>query len=73
MNTDKNLKDDSGQLINKITNIIQKYKLTPEEIFKLCKSISEEKLEPGNELYDFYHNENNLKVWEQNAGSETNK
>lgn len=61
------------ELIDKIQSIIEKYKLTPKEIFKLCKSISEEKLEPGNELYDFYHDENNLKVWEQNAGSETNK
>lgn len=62
----KNKDRDTELLINKITNIIEKYKLTPEEIFNLCKSISEEKLEPGNDMYDFYHNENNLKKWEHN-------
>lgn len=56
------------ELVEKISAIIEKYNLTPEEIFSLCKSISEEKLSPGDELYEYYHNEDNERKWISNAG-----
>ena len=45
------------EVLDKLLETLIRSGLTKEELFEICKQISEDKLEPGNELYDYFHQE----------------
>ena len=44
-------------LLDRFLETLVRCGITKEELFTICRQISEDKLEPGNELYDYFHKE----------------
>lgn len=45
------------KLLDRFLETLVRCGITKEELFTICQQISEDKLEPGNELYDYFHQE----------------
>lgn len=58
---DKLTKDEQARLEDAV-NIVKKALdyLNVEELFELCRQASEKYLEPSHELYEYFHDENNI-------------